>query len=73
MLLDIDTHTLTVEEELSALGHEVEKLYRQNTDLRDENDALRQRLQMLATRGIQEKARISLTETSGRGVETCQS
>jgi len=40
----MEPHTLTLEEELEALLRETERLYRQNGDLREENETLRQRL-----------------------------
>lgn len=54
-----DTHrptfigrALTVEEELIAMCREIERLYRQNSDLQDENETLRQHLH---TQSQQEK------------------
>jgi len=40
----MQSHDLTVEEELEALLHETERLYRQNEELREENETLRQHL-----------------------------
>ena len=40
----MEPHTLTLEEELDALLRETERLYRQNGELREENETLRQHL-----------------------------
>lgn len=46
-----ETHILTIEEELIAMCREIERLYRQNSDLQEENETLRQS----AKRSLEEK------------------